>query len=62
MTGVQTCALPILLSGFALVPALDGGRSPLWLFAIAALALLGFTLFHDRLPGSSERADASLDA
>lgn len=44
-----------LLSGFALVPALNGGSSPLWAFGLAAVALLGFTLFHDRLRPSLAR-------
>ena len=38
-----------LLSGFVLYPALYDGRTNLWLFLFVALALGGFTLFHDRL-------------
>ena len=38
-----------LLSGFVLYPALYDGRTNLWLFLLVALALGGFTLFHDRL-------------
>jgi UDP-GlcNAc:undecaprenyl-phosphate GlcNAc-1-phosphate transferase len=50
-----------LLSAFALVPALNAGRSPLWAFGLAAAALLGFTLFHDRLPRSAAHPDTHLD-
>ena len=38
-----------LLSGFVLYPALYDGRKNLWPFLFVALALGGFTLFHDRL-------------
>ncbi len=38
-----------LWSGFVLYPALYDGRTNLWLFLFVALALGGFTLFHDRL-------------
>ena len=38
-----------LLSAFVLYPALSKGPTNLWPFLIAVLALIGFTLFHDRV-------------
>ena len=38
-----------LLSGFVLYPALSDGPTNLWPFLIVALALGGFTLFHDKV-------------
>ena len=38
-----------LLSGFVLYPALSDGPTNLWPFLFVALALGGFTLFHDKV-------------
>ena len=38
-----------LLSGFVLYPALSDGPTNLWPFLLVALALGGFTLFHDKV-------------
>ena len=38
-----------LLSAFVLYPALSDGRTSLWPFLFLAVALTGFTLFHDRV-------------
>jgi len=38
-----------LLSGFVLYPALSEGPTNLWPFLFVALALLGFTLFHNKV-------------
>ena len=38
-----------LLSGFVLYPALSDGPTNLWPFLFVALALGGFTLFHDKI-------------